>query len=512
MGFAYMRAYEFLVEYDRSITIKNTKIDRLIAVANVDPFFQKVQNKDDTNAFVDIIFEAIESRDPSPNKVYVPWLARVYAAGGISVSQLNGNGELGKYHTAKGRGLLSGVIKNKEIEDFTKYKTYQSFVDALNAINIDGILSAETKAETKAKVDRGTYDTLLDQGNATVVIPRDLTAAMFWGQNTTWCTAERDNNKFEDYKDDPIYVISPRKPEKKMVRRYNRKEKRWDEVESIEKYQISFVKGEVKDSNNIPYDFKLLVEKFPLIYGVLKNDSNFPFKYLSKEDMTEDKQLAAVIDGENLRVIFDAGIVPSEDVQVAAVTNNGNAIDIIINAGIVPSEDVQVAAVTNNGNAIDIIINAGIVPSEDVQVAAISNGAEYARIINAGIIPSEDVQVAAVTKNSGTILDIIKAGITPSERVQIAAVAKTGSLLLYIIKAGITPSERVQIAAVTNDSVVILEMIDAGITPSEAVQIAAVTNNRFAIDYEDIIDAGITPSERVKEASRKRKSRYNESA
>ena len=486
MGFAYMRAYEFLVEYDRSITIKNTKIDRLIAVANVDPFFQKVQNKDDTNAFVDIIFEAIESRDPSPNKVYVPWLARVYAAGGISVSQLNGNGELGKYHTAKGRGLLSGVIKNKEIEDFTKYKTYQSFVDALNAINIDGILSAETKAETKAKVDRGTYDTLLDQGNATVVIPRDLTAAMFWGQNTTWCTAERDNNKFEDYKDDPIYVISPRKPEKKMVRRYNRKEKRWDEVESIEKYQISFVKGEVKDSNNIPYDFKLLVEKFPLIYGVLKNDSNFPFKYLSKEDMTEDKQLAAVIDGENLRVIFDAGIVPSEDVQVAAVTNNGNAIDIIINAGIVPSEDVQ--------------------------VAAISNGAEYARIINAGIIPSEDVQVAAVTKNSGTILDIIKAGITPSERVQIAAVAKTGSLLLYIIKAGITPSERVQIAAVTNDSVVILEMIDAGITPSEAVQIAAVTNNRFAIDYEDIIDAGITPSERVKEASRKRKSRYNESA
>ena len=58
---------------------------------------------------------------------------------------------------------------------------------------------------------------------------------------------------------------------------------------------------------------------------------------------------------------------PTEKEQHAAVSRGGSAIQFIIAKGIVPSDDVQIAAMRSNPNAIQYIAN----PSSIVQIAAL---------------------------------------------------------------------------------------------------------------------------------------------
>jgi len=238
--------------------------------------------------------------------------------------------------------------------------------------------------------------------------------------------------------------------------------------------------------------------------AVTNNSHIIHYIIKAKIKPSEEIQLAAVTRyGLAIEYIIDAGITPSEQVQLSAVTNDGDVIGHITNAGIKPSEQVQLAAVANDRKAIGYIFHAGITPSEQVQLAAVANnGLAIGRIINAGIKPSEQVQLAAVTNDGGSIRHIIGAGkIKPSEQVQLAAVANDGLAIGHITNAGITPSEQVQLAAVTNDGRAIYYITNAGITPSEQVQLAAVANNGESIKY--IISAGIKPSDRVQRAARK---------
>lgn len=85
----------------------------------------------------------------------------------------------------------------------------------------------------------------------------------------------------------------------------------------------------------------------------------------------------------------------SEEVQLAAVKQNGLAIDYIDN----PSEEVQLAAVKQYGHAVECIDN----PSEAVQLAAIKQGGTALVYIDN---PSEAVQLAAVKHNGYAIGDI----------------------------------------------------------------------------------------------------------
>jgi len=82
----------------------------------------------------------------------------------------------------------------------------------------------------------------------------------------------------------------------------------------------------------------------------------------------------------------------AEDVQLAAVKQNGHVIQYIDN----PSEELQIEAVKENAYAIQYIKN----PSEQVQLEAVKeDGYAIDYIKN----PSEAVQLAAVNQISGAI-------------------------------------------------------------------------------------------------------------
>ena len=112
--------------------------------------------------------------------------------------------------------------------------------------------------------------------------------------------------------------------------------------------------------------------------------------------------------------------VPSQDIQLAAVTQNGNAVGYIET----PSPDVQLAAVTQNGNAVQYIKS----PTEEAQMAAVKqDGFEVQNL--KWLTLSPEVQLAAVTKNAYALEHIRK----PTYATVMAAV-KSNGLMLHCVK------------------------------------------------------------------------------
>ena len=97
-----MRASEFLVEYNRQVTAKQVG-DRILDALHKDrsadlsnilhdvAFASYSAKKGDTpqpspeqkQKWIDTVLAAIEAKDPTPNKVYTPWLAKMYVKGGL---------------------------------------------------------------------------------------------------------------------------------------------------------------------------------------------------------------------------------------------------------------------------------------------------------------------------------------------------------------------------------------------------------------------------------------------
>ena len=99
-----MRAKEFLLEYRRDITArtfapgiidwarKDTTIPQGFRSSNVDP-----------NELVDMILSQLEQADPTPNKEYMPWLAKMYASGAAYLEDMLSTAKeyLIKFHKLK---------------------------------------------------------------------------------------------------------------------------------------------------------------------------------------------------------------------------------------------------------------------------------------------------------------------------------------------------------------------------------------------------------------------------
>jgi hypothetical protein len=200
---------------------------------------------------------------------------------------------------------------------------------------------------------------------------------------------------------------------------------------------------------------------------------------------------------------------PSERVQRAAVSTYGDSIRYIVVKGIIPSEQVQLIAVSNHSMAL-LHICCVTTPSEDVQIASVMNDPDSIRfIIQKGMTPSEKVQLAAFSYDwsgtdptfSKTLKYVISMG-TPSEKIQLAAVTNNARCIRFLLKANIIPSEQVQIAAVSNDctggekpTLALQYILRAGIIPSDDVQFAAVSTIGKSIKY--LYQMCITPSERM---------------
>lgn len=242
-----MRAKEFLAEYSRQKTIQQVGrqvYDAILSRNDIDV----TKNFPDDNfpspnekqlAVLDHAFtDYIEAADPTPNKIYSPWIAREYAKGNIkrledAIAWLPE--KLNTYDAVKKRADFNAAAK-----DIMRL-TYIQFMDVMYSYD-------PTEAEP---TDKGQSKQVFKDDQVRVIIPEDTAAACYYGRGTRWCTASTQGvNRFEQYnRSDRLYILLPTKPQ-------------YDG----EKYQIHFDSRQYMNEEDDPVDIVWLLKKrFPTL-------------------------------------------------------------------------------------------------------------------------------------------------------------------------------------------------------------------------------------------------------
>ena len=235
-----MRFREFLREYSREITAKNLG-PKLLQAATLDRNLENGRHPQNwTEADIPMILQFIEVKDSTPSKRYTQWLARMYAKGGVKLEDLNRHNLLGLYDLGKRRRMI-----NPEHADINKFPTYKDFDRVMNTqYDLDAI-----QAPVEDELQKGNSETVLDTAEVRVIIPKDKTAACYYGQGTQWCTAAtKGANYFDNYnRQGPMFILLPKKPA-------------W----AGEKYQFHFASDQFMNEQDEqqPLD-QLLKERFP---------------------------------------------------------------------------------------------------------------------------------------------------------------------------------------------------------------------------------------------------------
>jgi hypothetical protein len=265
-----MKITELLLEYDRAITAKNLgkqlvqalAYDRGVLPDNAGTHIRTYRNHlrqytkeilqnilssdepamiETVKNIVNSVLEAIEEKDPTPNKQYTQWLARMYSKGGLKIEDLNRANLLGLYDTAKKRRLIGA-----DHADINKFKTYKDFEDTILQYNLADRLRA---ADEKRGANRGRAKEVYNDSSVRIIVPEDQEAACYYGQGTRWCTAAtQGNNYFNQYnRSGPLYIMLPKQP-----------------MHEGEKYQLHFGSSQFMDEHDDSVELvDILTRRFP---------------------------------------------------------------------------------------------------------------------------------------------------------------------------------------------------------------------------------------------------------
>ena len=261
-----MRAIEFLVEYNRNITAQQVG-DRIISafskdtsaeIAQLVPNLGQLSNSLRTLSrvspekiagsitperradMINLILNAIEAKDPTPNKAYTPWLAKMYAkaGGGLRIEDINRNDMIRLYDLAKKRRMIK-----PEHADINRFKFYQDFEDTMENEynNLDDV-------EQGKEQEQGSASKVYEDENVLVVVPHDEAASCRYGRGTRWCTAStRGDNYFDRYnRQGKLYILIPKNPEHEG-----------------EKYQLHFPSGQYMNEHDEEVGLLNVFSRFP---------------------------------------------------------------------------------------------------------------------------------------------------------------------------------------------------------------------------------------------------------
>lgn len=282
-----MRAKEFLVEYNREITARQVGDNLLYAVKqdtgsltapmidalgylysrSLSPEYIESQK----GQLIQKVLSGIEEKDPTPNKQYTPWLARMYAKTGIKYEDLNRNNMLGLYDLAKKKRKL-----RPEDTDINKFKSYSAFETTMyNIYNgfqdlIDDNITGEKPVAKK----------IYEDSDLIIIVPENEAAACKYGRGTRWCTAATQGyNYFNSYnRDGPLFILIPKNPN-------------YDG----EKYQLHFQTRQYMNEEDAHVSLSSLIKRFPnsnLKEWFLENDADLKYTV----EFASDEVLQQILD------------------------------------------------------------------------------------------------------------------------------------------------------------------------------------------------------------------------
>ena len=136
------------------------------------------------------IISQLLKADPTKNQQSIQWIANQYLAGKFKLEDVSRiRDDLSKFYQ----------IQNKlEQRDLNKY----SYVDLMNLV--DNHFNVELDASNELGDD---VEVLYNGPLGLLVIPKTEEASCRLGSGTRWCTAAKNNNKFDFYNEqDPLYI------------------------------------------------------------------------------------------------------------------------------------------------------------------------------------------------------------------------------------------------------------------------------------------------------------------
>ncbi|RYD66195.1 MAG: hypothetical protein EOP83_05625 [Verrucomicrobiaceae bacterium] len=209
-------------------------------VASFDP--------DKTKKYTQWFLNMILRKAPKPVDPNHPMVANAPQA--ISAMPLEDLGRARDYVMRFEEGRKSGLIP-KEMADINKFKTIGDLVAVLN----QGQQQVATQEESVKSKAYNESTVVLNTPEWTILTPKTMFAAQFFGVGTEWCTAygykdgnypTRTDNMFDHYnKDGPLYIL------------FNKGDKR--------KYQFHFESGQFMNINDQQLDMKAFLAKYPEI-------------------------------------------------------------------------------------------------------------------------------------------------------------------------------------------------------------------------------------------------------
>ncbi len=256
-----MRAREFLLEYNRQITLQNyvnamwdkfyregtarhARLGLDLADAN-----EPVISNNTKLYYVDQLLQKLEAVDPTPNKEYVQWMARTYGKGGVyfedvitQVAQV-----LQIFDRLKKRRLIP-----QPYNDINRYPDFHSFDQVVSEYE------DKLPAENQTDINKGKAKEVYRDAQLRVIQPEDQTAACYYGKGTRWCTAATNSaNMFNRYhKDGPLYIVIP------------------SQAEHVgEKYQFHFPSMQFMNEKDQSIDVHALVTKYPQLQKLFSNQA-----------------------------------------------------------------------------------------------------------------------------------------------------------------------------------------------------------------------------------------------
>lgn len=150
------------------------------------------------------VLTKLEETDPTKNKEYVLWLARIYTKDETSIEDVESTlaDYLHKFHKLKTKHHLKQ-------RDIGQYKDFDTFMQELDKYSNDLIDDDEEKNK-KYNVEK-----LYDEKGILIIRPDDREAACRYGRGTRWCTsATKGHNFYQSYiKRGPLYIFVPRQPD-----------------------------------------------------------------------------------------------------------------------------------------------------------------------------------------------------------------------------------------------------------------------------------------------------------
>jgi hypothetical protein len=240
-----MRVRDFLIEYDRNVTIQRWGDRMFLAYRNDQAFRPYERNRHSKQTALATIIRYLEDSDPTPNKQYVPTLAKWYSLGNFSIEDAASRGKdaLTKFDLLKKRNRLEAKHR-----DIGRFRSWQDFENSMSLyVNF-----------TDAETNKGKAKEVYSDKDLRIIIPFDQTAACYYGQGTRWCTAARNNNYFDNYNErGRLYIILPKKP-----------------IAQGEKYQFHFPSGQFMDETDAPANLYELATRFPVLREFFKDEAN----------------------------------------------------------------------------------------------------------------------------------------------------------------------------------------------------------------------------------------------